>query len=440
MTQVLLERALDFMIFWGIWLLVPLVADVSVAVGYFTTLLFYGEGKLGKKEHLTYYPYVTIVVPVYNSAATLEKCLLSIINQTYPVEYIQVICVDNGSKDNSFEVFQQFQYKYRNMSLMWTSVDRPSKSIALNVGMYSGQGTYLINLDSDSWLDKDAVMHIVQTFENDTALVAATGSIRVDKEVKGNPRLIDMINYCEMIEYLVAFDVGRRYQTITNTLFTLSGAFSIFRRETMLQSFLYQERTVSEDTDLTFHIRNITKSTGRRIGSVDAIAYVEPIESLARLYSQRVRWQRGEIEVIAMYNKTIPVAFRAMRDFVGRILILDHTLAFSRLVWTFLIPFLYFLGYSLPLVLVAMIGLFVCYLILEILYFVVSYHSVKDSYREKLKKIWWVIFFLPFYRYLAYWFRLAGIVQGVTEPKSWRVENPVKQIIQALKSYCTQRK
>lgn len=440
MTQVLLERALDFMIFWGIWLLVPLVADVSVAVGYFTTLLFYGEGKLGKKEHLTYYPYVTIVVPVYNSAATLEKCLLSIINQTYPVEYIQVICVDNGSKDNSFEVFQQFQYKYRNMSLMWTSVDRPSKSIALNVGMYSGQGTYLINLDSDSWLDKDAVMHIVQTFENDTALVAATGSIRVDKEVKENPRLIDMINYCEMIEYLVAFDVGRRYQTITNTLFTLSGAFSIFRRETMLQSFLYQERTVSEDTDLTFHIRNITKSTGRRIGSVDAIAYVEPIESLARLYSQRVRWQRGEIEVIAMYNKTIPVAFRAMRDFVGRILILDHTLAFSRLVWTFLIPFLYFLGYSLPLVLVAMIGLFVCYLILEILYFVVSYHSVKDSYREKLKKIWWVIFFLPFYRYLAYWFRLAGIVQGVTEPKSWRVENPVKQIIQALKSYCTQRK
>ncbi|MCL4442357.1 MAG: glycosyltransferase family 2 protein [Firmicutes bacterium] len=279
-TQVLLERALDFMIFWGIWLLVPLVADVSVAVGYFTTLLFYGEGKLGKKEHLTYYPYVTIVVPVYNSTATMEKCLLSIINQTYPVEYIQVICVDNGSKDNSFEVFQQFQYKYRNMSLMWTSVDRPSKSIALNVGMYSGQGTYLINLDSDSWLDKDAVMHIVQTFENDTALVAATGSIRVDKEVKENPRLIDMINYCEMIEYLVAFDVGRRYQTITNTLFTLSGAFSIFRRETMLQSFLYQERTVSEDTDLTFHIRNITKSTGRRIGSVvDAIAYVEPIIS-----------------------------------------------------------------------------------------------------------------------------------------------------------------
>lgn len=195
-TQVLLERALDFMIFWGIWLLVPLVADVSVAVGYFTTLLFYGEGKLGKKEHLTYYPYVTIVVPVYNSTATMEKCLLSIINQTYPVEYIQVICVDNGSKDNSFEVFQQFQYKYRNMSLMWTSVDRPSKSIALNVGMYSGQGTYLINLDSDSWLDKDAVMHIVQTFENDTALVAATGSIRVDKEVKENPRLIDMINYC----------------------------------------------------------------------------------------------------------------------------------------------------------------------------------------------------------------------------------------------------
>lgn len=433
MTEVLLERSLDFLVFWGIWLLVPLVADVSVAVGYFITLFSSLGGKKTEKKPLNYHPYVTIVIPVYNSTGTLEKCLTSIINQSYPRECIQVICVDNGSRDDSFKVFQQFQYLYPHLSLMWVSVDRPSKSIALNTGMYSGQGTYLINLDSDSWLDKNAVMNVVQSFESDPLLLAATGSIRVDKEIEARPGFIDIINYCEILEYLMAFDIGRRYQTITNSLFTLSGAFSIFRRETILESFLYQERTVSEDTDLTFHIRNVALSKNGRIGSVsNAIAYVEPIESLARLYSQRVRWQRGEIEVVAMYNKTIPSAFKAMGNFVGRTLILDHTLAFSRLAWTFLIPFLYLIGYSMPMVILAMIGLFVCYLILEAMYFLIAYYYVKDNYRTKLKKIWWIVFLLPFYRYLSYWFRLAGIVQGVTESKSWRVENPVKQTVNAI--------
>ena len=435
MIEVLIERALNFMLFWGIWLLVPLIADFSVAISYLGTLLTYEKEKKEIKS-LSYYPYVTVVVPVLNSAGTLGKCLLSVINQTYPKECLQIICVDNGSRDNSFEVFQQIQYKYQDMSLMWATVDRASKSNALNVGMYSSQGTYLINLDSDTWLDKHAIWNIVQEFESDPTLMAATAVICVDKELVKRPGLIDIVNYCEIVEYLVAFNVGRRYQTITNTLFTLSGAFSAFRRETILKTFLYQERTVSEDTDLTFHIRKFLKATSMRIGCVEeAIAYVEPIESLARLYSQRVRWQRGEIEVVAMYYENIPGAFKALRDFVGRTIILDHTLAFSRLAWTFLIPFLYFIGYSLAMVMVAMGGLFVCYLFIEGVYFYVGYRGATDFYRDKLKKIWWVVFILPFYRYMSYWFRVGGIVQVVAETKSWRVENPIEETIQVLKGY-----
>lgn len=436
MVEVFFERALNFLLFWGIWLLAPLLVDFSTAVVYFVSLFIKIKSEDEAPDKLDYYPFVTIVVPVHNSADTLHKCLQSIAEQSYPVQFIQVICVNNGSCDNSFEVFQQFQYEHRDMSVMWTSLERSGKSIALNVGMYSGQGSYLINVDADTWLDKDTVKQVVRVFESDSTLVAATGTIRVDKVLGEGFSLIDIINYCEVIEYLIAFDVGRRYQTLTNTLFTLSGAFSAFRRDTILQSFLYQERTVSEDTDLTFNIREALKGKKGRIGCISkAIAYVEPIESLARLYSQRVRWQRGEIEVASVYFKNVPGAFRALFDFTGRILISDHTLAFSRLAWTFLIPFLYFLGYSLSMVLVAMFGLFVCYLLIDGSYFLVAYKNVTKSYRKELKKIWWMVFILPLYRYLSYWFRLSGIIAGMTEQKSWRVENPVKQCTDVFKMY-----
>lgn len=437
MFEVFIERALGFLLFWGIWLLAPLLVDFTTAIVYLGSLFFSKiRNKDDAPDELSYYPYVTIVVPVHNSADTLYKCLQSIAEQSYPVQYIQVVCVNNGSCDSSFEVFQRFQYEHRDMSVMWTSLERSGKSIALNAGIYSGYGSYLINVDADTWLDKDAVHHVVRAFEGDDRLVAATGAIRVEKVLGEGFSLIDIINYCEVVEYLIAFDVGRRYQTMTNTLFTLSGAFSAFRRDIILQSFMYQERTVSEDTDLTFNIRNAVKSKKGRIGCIsDAVAYVEPIESLARLYSQRVRWQRGEIEVISAYFKKIPGAWQALFNFTGRVLISDHTLAFSRLAWTFLIPFLYFLGYSLSTVIAAMFGLFVCYLIIDSAYFFVAYMSVDKPYREELKKIWWMVFILPAYRYLSYWFRLAGIIVGVTEQKSWRVENPVKQLVDVIKMY-----
>lgn len=436
MGDMLWERTINFLVFWGIWLLVPLLVDFSTAFIYLFKLFVHPVDERPSTRESSYFPLVTLVIPVHNSEATLHQCLHSILRQSYPLPSIQVICVNNGGCDNSFEVFCRFQQEHRELSVIWTSLDRAGKSIALNAGMYSGQGDYMINVDADTWLDRDAVLQVVRAFEDDSSLVAATGSIRVDKELGKGLSFIDMINYCEVIEYLIAFDIGRRYQTLTNTVFTLSGAFSAFRRDIILQSFLYQERTVSEDTDLTFHIRKAVAGKKGRIGCVTrAIAYVEPVESLARLYSQRVRWQRGEIEVLGTYYKHVPMGWGALLDFTGRILIADHTLAFSRLAWTFLLPFLYLLGYALPTVIIAMMGMFVCYILLECINFAVVYKGVTRSYRKELQKIWWVVFFMPFYRYLSYWFRMAGIILGVAEQKSWRVENPVDQLAKVVYSY-----
>lgn len=436
MLDLISNHVINFILFWGIWLLIPLLVDVVTMVIYLMSLLVHNEDKEIDNFNLDHYPYVTIVVPVFNSEGTLTMCLESLVGQSYPASSIHVICVDNGSQDKSFELFQKFQVQHQEMTLMWVSIERPSKSIALNVGMYSGQGTYLINLDSDTWLDRDAILNVVKVFEKDSTLMAATGSIRVDKSFVQQPSFMDIINYCEVVEYLIAFDIGRRYHSMRNTMFTLSGAFSAFRRETILQSFLYQERTVSEDTDLTFNLRNSLKEKNGRIGCISkAIAYVEPIESLARLYSQRLRWQRGEMEVVAAYYTEVPSVIKAMFNLIGRTLLTDHTLALTQMSWTFLLPLLFFLGYSLPMVFVGMSGMFICYLLLDVLYFFVAYCGADKSFQKELSNIRWIIFALPFYRYLIYWFRLAGNIQVLTEPKSWKVQNPIQQLVDVFEGY-----
>ncbi|NLK52510.1 MAG: putative glycosyltransferase, exosortase G system-associated [Syntrophomonadaceae bacterium] len=436
MLEIWLERILAFGLFWGIWLMVPLLVDVSTAMVYFINFLSNQKRSVEKKEELSFFPYVTVIIPVYNSADTLGFCLDSIAQQAYPKECIQIICVNNGSEDESFDLFQRFQYRNPEISVTWSSLERAGKSMALNAGLYSSQGSYLINVDADTCLDPEAILNVVKVFENDPSLAAATGSIRVDKKLGQGSSFMDIINYCEVIEYIVAFDIGRRYQDLKNSIFTLSGAFSVFRREIILQTFLYQTRTVSEDTDLTFIIRRAIEASQGRIGFIpEAIAYVEPIENLSRLYSQRLRWQRGEMEVTGLYYERVPGIFGALSDFVGRILISDHTLAFLRLAWTFLLPFLYLLGYPLPTILLVMMGMYICYVILESCTFHIAYKGSAPEYQKELRKIWWIIFFMPVYRYLVYWFRLAVIIAVLTEEKSWKTQNPILQLQSILQGY-----
>ncbi len=436
MFDIFWERSLAFLLFWGIWMLAPLAIDATMALVYMVMVYIFPESKeRASIPDLSYLPYVSVVVPVHNSADTLFKCLHSIVNQQYPLEKIQIICVNNGSSDGSFDIYSQFQDTYPLTNMNWISMESAGKSIALNAGIYMIKGDYIINVDSDAWLDKYAVLRMVESFEHDPLLVAATGGIHIDKELGKQTRFIDIIHYCEEIEYLVAFNVGRRYQSLTNNLFTLAGAFSAFRRDVMLKSFMYSERTVSEDTDLTFHLRQYQMKGQARMACISsAIAYVEPISSWSKLYSQRVRWQRGEIEVSALYADNNKKFIGELGNYAGRMLVVDHTLAFSRMTWTFLIPFLYFLGYPLQLVLAAFAGLYVCYLILDFLYFLVALREAPVVYRERVKKIWWVMFFLPIYRFITYWFRLSGILISMSEPGNWKTENPVQQLREALHS------
>ena len=276
-------------------------------------------------------------------------------------------------------------------------------------------------------LAPDAIRRVVEVMEADRQLGAVTGAIEVLPPAPRAAPITRLLGECEFFEYLTAFQVGRTYQTLLQNLYTLSGAFSVFRRDVLLKTFLYNQETVTEDTDLTFALYE--RMRGQRIGCVaDAIAYVHPIESLRALYAQRVRWQRGQVEVSARYRSLMGRSIFRLRGFApARTLLIDHTLAFPRLVWTFLLPILVLFGYPLALIVSAIVVLYLFYVLIDLAWAGVAWLHARPPTRKRLRRIWWLLPVLPLYRMLIFWFRFSGFLYAVAEPGAWSVQDPLTQ-------------
>lgn len=101
---------------------------------------------------------VSIVVPVYNSHATLPKCLDSLIAQTW--QDLEIICVNDKSKDNSIDIIKKFQQKDSRVILVDHSVNMNAGG-ARNSGIKTATGDYVCFCDNDDWMTRDAIETLV---------------------------------------------------------------------------------------------------------------------------------------------------------------------------------------------------------------------------------------------------------------------------------------
>lgn len=92
-------------------------------------------------------PDISVIVPVYNSSKYLEKCLTSLLGQTYG--NIEVICIDDGSTDESSQILSRFASEDLRLSVI--TQDNHGLATARNIGMASARAPYIMFCDSDDW-------------------------------------------------------------------------------------------------------------------------------------------------------------------------------------------------------------------------------------------------------------------------------------------------
>lgn len=225
-------------------------------------------------------PLVTILVPGKNEGNHIYTLIQSLREQTY--SNFEIIVVDDGSDDATPYICRDLEKngfidRYVRMN------DRCGKAAAANFGARLAKGKYIVHLDADSSLDRDAIEKILIPFYIKKNVKAVGGCVKVRN---------DRYNICtslQALEYLKTIMVGRMVTSELGIYHIISGAFGAFERET-LDKIGYWDIGPGLDGDITQKIR---KAGYKVVFANEAVCMTNVPTSWSALYVQRRRWSRS---------------------------------------------------------------------------------------------------------------------------------------------------
>lgn len=123
---------------------------------------------------------ISVIVPVYNVEKYLRICLDSILSQTY--KELEVILVDDGSKDSSGEICDEYAERHGNFRVIHKN--NAGLGMARNSGLEVASGSYVYFLDSDDFIDKYEIERLVQAISSNGVDVCLAGCYLVNDDGK----------------------------------------------------------------------------------------------------------------------------------------------------------------------------------------------------------------------------------------------------------------
>jgi len=275
---------------------------------------------------------ITVIVPAYNEENGIVENVRSLLQLEYP-DY-QLIVVNDGSTDRTLEqLFKNFQIRQASFSPYYEIDSQPIKTVylspaypnlvvidkdnsgkadSINAAINISRNPLITVIDADSILEKDCLLKIVRPFMEDDNIVAVAGTVRIANGCKINRGYIEEVGLSkswlarfQVVEYLRAFLFGRIGFDLLNGILIISGAFSCFRRDALIEIGGYKAGSVGEDMQIIVRLQKELrkKNPKTRVTFIpDPVCWTEAPEKIKSLASQRVRWQKGTIESIRFHK------------------------------------------------------------------------------------------------------------------------------------------
>ncbi len=245
-------------------------------------------------------PTCTIVVPAYNEGCQVFDTLKSLAASNYPRKKIQLIAVDDGSVDDTWEWIKQAK---RTLALPVLTIRQPQnqgKRQALYDGFKKSTGTVLVTVDSDSMVEPDTLRNLLTPFVLNPDVGAVAGNVRVLNKDKGLlPRMLDIV-------FVFSFDFMRVSQSMVRTVTCTPGALSAYRKSAVMgvldkwrnQTFLGRPANIGEDRAMT---NMILRQGYDVVFQQNARVFTEVPVAYAQLCKMYLRWARSNVrETLAM--------------------------------------------------------------------------------------------------------------------------------------------
>jgi peptidoglycan/xylan/chitin deacetylase (PgdA/CDA1 family)/GT2 family glycosyltransferase len=230
---------------------------------------------------------VSVVVPAHNEQAGIDATLISLLATKYPME---IIVVDDGSTDGTAAAVE----RYRSLGVRLIRQPNAGKPAALNTGIAHAGHRLLVLLDGDTVFQPDAIHHLVQPF-GDPGIGAVSGNAKVANRT-------GLLGRWQHIEYVVGFNLDRRFYDLAGCMSTVPGAIGAFRREALIDVGGVSDDTLAEDTDLTMAV---VRAGWRVVYEEKAVAWTEAPANLGQLWKQRYRWSYGTMQAMWKHRRSV---------------------------------------------------------------------------------------------------------------------------------------
>ncbi|MBM4285945.1 MAG: glycosyltransferase [Deltaproteobacteria bacterium] len=238
-------------------------------------------------------PSLTVVIPAYNEGAMVEHALYAVAAADYPAGLLEVICVDDGSTDDTWDYICRAQARFPHLIRPLRFPANCGKKEALYAGFREARGEVLVTVDSDSVIEPDALRQVVAPLLHDREIGAVAGNVKVlnrHASFMGKMQGVRFVN----LDYLRASQ--SRYGAVICT----PGSLSAYRREALRpileawrrQTFLGAPCHHSEDRALTNFILRQGYYTCYQRSAVVYTLVPETYGGVCRMY---LRWERGNI-------------------------------------------------------------------------------------------------------------------------------------------------
>ena len=96
---------------------------------------------------------ISIIIPCYNAESYLNRCLDSIVNQTYGIDNLEVICINDASSDSTLDILCQYENRYPESFLIINNDTNTKQGYARNLAIQYSSGAYITFIDSDDYID-----------------------------------------------------------------------------------------------------------------------------------------------------------------------------------------------------------------------------------------------------------------------------------------------
>lgn len=279
---------------WGELILRPTVLWVSMGLVLlvFRTVLWlrYRPFPCADPAHA---PTLTVIIPAFNEGRMVEKSIDSVAAAHYPRERLQIIVIDDGSKDDTWRYIQRAAGRHSGLVTAIQFERNRGKRAALAEGFRRARGEIVITIDSDSVIERGALLAAAGPFRN-SRVGAVAGKVSVFNRRRGIlPRMLN-------VRFVLSFDFLRSVQSAYGTVYCCPGALAAYRASAVQrvlgqwenQRFLGTACTYGEDRALTNYILALGYDT---VYQGSAVVHTVVPETYSKLCKMYLRWDRSYV-------------------------------------------------------------------------------------------------------------------------------------------------